>query len=67
MTTDMKKLFAIVTGRKERLKKINFDERFDKEFHPYKMIHQITNIEFGFWNYKSEKKQSLCSSIRDRF
>ena len=30
MTTDMKKLFAIVTGRKERLKKVNFDERFDK-------------------------------------
>ena len=52
MTNDMKKLFTIVSGRKERLKKINCDERFDNEFHPYKMIDRIADIEEGFWNYK---------------
>ena len=67
MTNDMKKLFTIVSGRKERLKKINCDERFDNEFHPYKMIDQIADIEAGFWNYKFGRIQSMCSSIRDRF
>ena len=52
MTIDMKKLFVIVIGRKERNKKINFDERFDREFHPYEMIHLISQIEEGLWSHK---------------
>ena len=41
----MKKLFTIVNGRKERDNKLNYDEIFDREIHPYKMIHVISQIE----------------------
>ena len=63
----MKKLFGIVIGRKERNKKLNYDERFGKEFHPYKLIHQISEIEEGLWNHGYGRMQSMCASIRDRF
>ena len=63
----MKKLFGIVIGRKVRNKKLNYDERFGKEFHPYKLIHQISGIEEGLWNHGYERMQSGCASVRDRF
>ena len=67
MTMKMRKLFTIVSGRKERNKKLKYDERFDREIHPYKMIQVISQIEECLWSYKYGRNQSMCASIRDRF
>ena len=45
MMHDMRKLFRIVVGRKERNEKLIFKERFDKECSPYKLVNQIFRIE----------------------
>ena len=63
----MKKLFGLVIERKEINKKLNYDEIFGKEFHPYNLIHQISEIEEGLWNHGYGRMQSMCASIRDRF
>ena len=59
----MKKLFGIVIGRKEINKKLNYDERFGKEFHPYKLIRQILEIEEALWNHGYGRIQSMCFSV----
>ena len=61
------KIFSIVNGRKERNKKLNYDERFDRKMHPYKMVHVISQMEESLWSHKYGRNQSMCASIRNRF
>ena len=53
MMHDMQKLCRTVIGRKERKKKLVFKERFDKESSPYKLIHQLLELEeiISIWSW----------------
>ena len=44
-------LLEYVAKRKDQVAKVNFKERIDGEFTPYKMITGVNDIEYFIWNY----------------
>ena len=67
MTEQLKDLMKNVKTRKESVFKLQFKERIDGEFLPFKMLIEIPKIETYLWMSKSNTKVYGLTSLRNRF